>query len=84
MHRLFSFIPQNWRGRPPTSLATTGSMVGATRTQTGLWVGAELDRGTYPKGRKVTEAEMAEVQRVPDRFHGDWNYTPRPKTARTT
>jgi hypothetical protein len=81
-HRLFSFITMNWRGRPLTSLATIVSLIGATRTQNGLWVRAELDRGKYPKGRKVTEEEMAEVQLSPDEFHGDWNYTIRPRTAK--
>ena len=61
------------------SRATIGSWIGPTRTQTGLWVCAELDRGKHPKGRKVTDDEMAQVHRVPDRFHGDGNDTVRPK-----
>ena len=35
-HCLFSFITQNWRGRPVTGLATIISLIGSTRTQTGL------------------------------------------------
>lgn len=74
-HRLFSFITLNWRGRPLESLATIVSLIGATRTENGLWVRAELDRGKYPKGRKISAEEMARVRLVPEKFHGDWNYT---------
>jgi Rhodopirellula transposase DDE domain len=81
-HRLFSFITQNWRGRPLTSLATIVNLIGSTRTQTGLWVRAELDRGKYPEGRKIPDEEMARLNLTPDKFHGDWNYTIRPRIAK--
>jgi hypothetical protein len=74
-HRLFSYISTNWRGQPLVSLAVTVSLIGATRTATGLRVRCELDRGRYPKGRKVSETEMATVNLASHRFHGDWNYT---------
>lgn len=79
-HRLFSFITQNWRGQPLVSLAAIVNLIGRTRTQTGLRVRAELDRGKYPDGRKITDGQMAKVQLVPDVWHGDWNYTIRPRT----
>ena len=47
-HRLFSYISQNWRGRPLTSLATIVSLIAATSTDTGLRVRCELDQGSYP------------------------------------
>ena len=78
-HRLFSFITQNWRGRPLVSLAAIVSLIGRTRTQTGLRVRAEIDRGKYPDGREVTAAEMAEIRLEPDPWHGDWNYAIRPR-----
>jgi hypothetical protein len=80
-HRLFSFITRNWRGRPLVSLAVIVSLIGATRTGTGLRVRAELDRDKYPDGRKVSDEEMASIRLRPDEFHGDWNYTitPRPR-----
>lgn len=31
-----------------------------------------LDRPRYPLGREVTDDEMANVNLVPDRFHGEW------------
>jgi hypothetical protein len=80
-HRLFSFITQNWRGRPLTSLAVIVNLIGSTRTQTGLRVRAELDRGKYPEGREITEAQMARIHLRPDGFHGEWNYSILPRRA---
>jgi hypothetical protein len=37
-HRLFSFISQNWRGKPLRRLATIVNLIGATTTNTGLKV----------------------------------------------
>ncbi|MGH2728473.1 MAG: ISAzo13 family transposase [Actinomycetota bacterium] len=82
-HRLFSFITQNWRGRPLTSLAVIVNLIGATRTRTGLRVRAELDTGTYPKGREVSDAQMAKIDLRPDAFHSDWNYSITPRKRKT-
>jgi hypothetical protein len=81
-HRLFSYISSNWRGQPLVSLAVIVNLIGATRTATGLRVRCELDRGTYPKGHDVTDAQMATLNLVPHRFHGDWNYTIHPQHRR--
>ena len=78
-HRLFSHIAMNWRGKPLVSLAAIVNLIGSTRTDTGLRVRSEIDRGSYPKGVAVTDDQMAKVQLKPHRFHGDWNYTIRPK-----
>lgn len=78
-HRLFSFISMNWRGKPLTSLAVIVNLIAATKTQQGLRVRAELDKGKYPKGREVTAAQMAELNIRPDPFHGDWNYVIKPR-----
>ena len=56
-HRLFSHISRNWRGRPLASLAVIVNLIGATRTATGLRVRCELDRGTYPKGRTISDEQ---------------------------
>ena len=37
-HRLFSFITQNWRGKPLVSYQTIVQLIGATTTRTGLQV----------------------------------------------
>lgn len=77
-HRLFSHIAMNWRGTPLVDLATIVSLIGATRSRAGLHVRAELDRGRYPAGITITDAQMATVQLTRHRFHGAWNYTIRP------
>ncbi len=81
-HRLFSYISTNWRGQPLVSLAVIVNLIGATRTAAGLRVRCELDRGAYPKGRDITDAQMATLNLEPHRFHGDWNYTIHPRRGR--
>jgi hypothetical protein len=78
-HRLFSFITQNWRGRPLVSHQTVVSLIASTTTKTGLIVKAALDTGHYDTGVKVTEDQLKRLRLTPHRFHGDWNYrlTPR-------
>jgi Rhodopirellula transposase DDE domain len=44
----------------------------------GLRVHAELDRGRYPLGVRVGDAELAAVLLVRHRLHGEWNYTIQP------
>jgi transposase len=79
-HRLFSHISINWRGQPLISLDLVVRLIGATQTETGLRVKADLDTGSYPIGLKVSNAELAEVRRFPDTFHGEWNYRIKPRT----
>ncbi len=78
-HRLFSFISQNWRGKPLTSHQVIVDMIAATKTKTGLKVGCMLDSNKYPKGIKVSDDEINDVKLVRDDFHGEWNYTIFPK-----
>ena len=74
-HRLFSFIPINWRGKPLRSYRTIVQLIAATTTDAGLKVRAELDENKYPKAVKVSDAELAAVNLSRHAFHGDWNYT---------
>lgn len=78
-HRLFSFITQNWRGKPLYTLATIVSLIASTRTRAGLTVRCELDTQHYPKGTKVPDTEFQKVNLTPNPFHGEWNYTIHPK-----
>jgi hypothetical protein len=78
-HRLFSFITKNWRGRPLTSYQTIVSLIGATTTKTGLTVRAALDSNEYETGITVSDDELGRVNCKPAKFHGEWNYTIRPK-----
>lgn len=77
-HRLFSFISQNWRGRPLRTLATIVNLIGATRTAAGLRVRCMPDRRDYPTKVVISEAQMHTINLTPDVFHGEWNYTIRP------
>ena len=77
-HRLFSAISMNWRGRPLISHEVIVELIGATTTHTGLRVRAELDRGRYPLGVKVSDQELAAVPLARHEFHGEWNYTIQP------
>jgi hypothetical protein len=74
-HRLFSFISQNWRGKPLVSHQVIVNLIAATTTKTGLQVRAEIDPGKYPKGVKVSDKEIATIRLERDEFHGEWNYT---------
>jgi len=78
-HRLFSFITINWRGKPLRSYRTIVQLIAATTTETGLKVRAELDENKYPKGTKVSDAQLAAVDLSRHSFHGDWNYTISPR-----
>ena len=78
-HRLFSFISQNWRGRPLLTHATVVDLIGATRTATGLRVRCVLDTHPYPPKVSVSNEQMASLHLVRDDFHGDWNYTIKPR-----
>jgi hypothetical protein len=78
-HRLFSFITQNWRGKPLISHQVIVQLIAATTTKTGLKVRCELDPNTYPAGIKVAEAELASVNLRRHDFHGEWNYTISPR-----
>ncbi|ASJ76744.1 ISAzo13 family transposase [Granulosicoccus antarcticus] len=78
-HRLFSFITMNWRGKPLYDYRTVIELIGATKTEQGLEVRCELDTNTYEKGRKVTDEEMESINLHPHKFHGEWNYTIKPR-----
>ena len=78
-HRLFSFISQNWRGKPLISHEVIINLIAATTTAAGLVVKSKLDTNSYPAGLKVSDQQMAELQLRMDRFHGDWNYSLLPR-----
>ena len=78
-HRVFCHITSNWRGQPLETHQIVVDLIGSTRTKTGLIVQAKLDANTYPKGRKVTQAEIQSVNITPSRFHGEWNYVISPR-----
>jgi hypothetical protein len=79
-HRLFSFISQNWRGKPLISHEVIINLIAATTSKTGLAVNSELDSNIYPPGIKVSDQQMAELHLRRDRFPGDWNYSLLPRS----
>jgi Rhodopirellula transposase DDE domain len=82
-HRLFSFITQNWRGRPLVSRQVVVNLIASTTTKTGLTVRAALDTHKYETGLKVSDEEMAQLKLTPADFHGNWNYTIAPRRRST-
>jgi len=78
-HRLFSYIPINWRAKPLVSLETVIELISHTTTQEGLVVTAIKDSNTYPTGIKVSDEELKALHITRDEFHGEWNYTFQPQ-----
>jgi hypothetical protein len=78
-HRLFSFITQNWRGRPLVSHQAIVNLIASTTTRTGLVVKAALDKERYDTAIKVADEELARLRLTPLPFHGEWNYTLSPR-----
>ena len=79
-HRLFSFISQNWRGKPLISHQVIIDLIAATTTTTGLTVKSKIDTNIYERGLRVSDQQMAELQLRREKFHGDWNYKLLPRT----
>jgi transposase len=79
-HRMFCHITENWRGRPLVSREVVVNLIGHTTTKTGLAIRSALDENSYPTGREVTDQQLESLAIERDKFHGEWNYTIRPKT----
>src|SRR5947208_3218291 len=71
-------LSQAWVA-PLTSYAVILKLIAGTTTRAGLTVQCQLDTNSYPSGRKVSDEEMATLSILPDSFHGEWNYTIRPR-----
>lgn len=78
-HRLFSFITQNWRGKPLVNHQTIVNLIAATTTRTGLTVKAALDTNHYETKIKVSDEQLERLRLKRHRFHGEWNYTLSPR-----
>ena len=79
-HRLFSFISQNWRGKPLISHEVIINLITGTTSKTGLAVKSALDTNSYPAGVKISNQEMTKLRLKRDVFHGDWNYALLPRS----
>jgi len=78
-HRMFCFITKNWRGRPLTSHQTIVELISNTTTDAGLVVRAAIDENEYETGIKISDEELSQVKLKRSEFHGEWNYTIRPR-----
>jgi Rhodopirellula transposase DDE domain len=79
-HRLFSLISQDWRGKPLVSQEVIVNLIANTTTKTGLKVRCGLDRNLYPKATKVSDAEFTAITISKNNFHGEPNYTIKPRS----
>ena len=73
-HKMFSYISENWRGRPLITKETVVKLISGTRTKKGLEIRSMLDENIYEKGIKITDDEMTRINIVKSKFHGEWNY----------
>lgn len=80
-HRLFSFISQNWRGKPLITHQVIVDLIAATSTKAGLKVRAQIDSNLYPVGLKVSDQQVAALLLERDEFHEEWNYKISPRRA---
>ena len=55
-------------------------LIRETKTRTGMTVKARLDKKIYEKGIKVSALELKNLNMIPNKFHGEWNYTIRPQS----
>ena len=76
---MFSHLTQNWRGRPLVSHEVIVNLIANTKTRAGLRIRAELDRGNYPTGIKITDAHLNTLNLKQAKFHGKWNYAVLPQ-----
>jgi hypothetical protein len=72
---MFSYITQNWRGRPLISHEVIINLIANTSTGSGLKIKADLDSGRYETGKKVSDEELQKIKLKRALFHGDWNYS---------
>ena len=78
-HRMFSFVSQNRRGKPPADYLTIISLISSTETNNGLKIKAILDKTVYEKGIKISDGEFNSLNIYKYKFHGEWNYKIFPK-----
>jgi len=63
-------------GKPP---GRGVSLVGSTRTAESLEVHCRVDENDYLKGRKISDAQMANIKIKRNVFHDNWNYEIKPR-----
>ena len=79
-HRLFSEISKNWAGHPLRCYRTILNHIRTTTTDTGLCVTARLVDQDYPRGVKISDAQLASIVLEPHQVQPLRNYTIRPRS----
>jgi DDE family transposase len=79
-HRMFCHITENWRGRPLVSREVVVNLIGHTTTKAGLEIRSAVDENRYPTGREVTDQQLEALSIKREKFHGEWNYTIKPRS----
>jgi hypothetical protein len=74
----------NWRGRPLVSHEVVVKLIGATMTKTGLKVKAKLGQTEISTQSEGIRRGMRGLNIEPQDFHGEWNYTIRPRHTKPT
>ena len=78
---MFCHITENWRGRPLISRMGVVELIAATRTAKGPLLHAELDEGEYETGKRISEEQMRSLAIQRCESHGEWNYSPSPRST---
>jgi len=78
-HRMFCHITENWRARPLLSREVVVNLISSTKTNKGLQIQAALDEANYETGIKVSDEQLRSISIKHADFHGDWNYTIKPR-----
>lgn len=82
-HRLFGPININWAAQPLRTFDTMLACLRGTATKTGLHVKAFLIEQVYETGRRVSKEIMHSLNLQPHAVCPKWNYTIKPRLAKT-
>jgi hypothetical protein len=74
-HRMFSFVSKNWAAQPLRDYDTVLNFIRSTRTKTGLRICARLNRKNYPKGTKISDQQMQQINIRNHTTRPKWNYS---------
>jgi len=69
-HKLFSFITQNWRGKPLISHEVIASPLQLLPPKKGFMWSVAWIKKVYQKGIKISDNELKEVNLTIEKFHG--------------
>ena len=74
-HKMFSFISNNWAGRPLTDYETALKFIRTTKTGSGLKIRATLNTKQYKKRVKVSDKQMQNINLKHYTIRPEWNYS---------